>query len=93
MDIIVITVEPHEVLSALIADNKGYEETCIFELIAPRISNWAHFDSVSEYHNGQSRQRRIPQRTRTENKRTARSARKRGRESQDGNQVSLLTLK
>ena len=35
MDIIVISVEPHEVLSALIADNKGYEETCIFEVIAP----------------------------------------------------------
>ena len=35
MDIIVITIEPHEVLSALIADNNGYEETCIFEVIAP----------------------------------------------------------
>ena len=35
MDIIVITIEPHEVLSALIADNKSYEETCIFEVIAP----------------------------------------------------------
>ena len=35
MDIIVITIEPHEVLSVLIADNKSYEETCIFEVIAP----------------------------------------------------------
>ena len=47
MDIIVIDVEPHEVLSALIADNKGYEETCIFELIAPWISNSTQFRNIT----------------------------------------------